>query len=142
MTGQPLFINIAVGELLRTNGGRLFDAEGRPTLTEKPVLELLDFYKKLGRVLPPGWTGHSYLDTFANLANDKAAMLYQAYGRGVGYIEKYAAKDIADPDHFAVADKVVGPSGRTPRSEEHTSELQSPCNLVCRLLLEKKKKKK
>src|SRR2546426_5179766 len=29
-----------------------------------------------------------------------------------------------------------------PRSEEHTSELQSPCNLVCRLLLEKKKKSK
>src|SRR5256885_17209482 len=28
---------------------------------------------------------------------------------------------------------------RTERSEEHTSELQSPCNLVCRLLLEKKK---
>src|SRR5256885_12454886 len=28
------------------------------------------------------------------------------------------------------------------RSEEHTSELQSPCNLVCRLLLEKKKKMK
>src|SRR5688500_20277043 len=28
------------------------------------------------------------------------------------------------------------------RSEEHTSELQSPCNLVCRLLLEKKKTKK
>src|SRR5256885_11369140 len=40
------------------------------------------------------------------------------------------------------------PAGRAPnrgarrrlRSEEHTSELQSPCNLVCRLLLEKKKK--
>src|SRR2546426_6786136 len=33
-------------------------------------------------------------------------------------------------------------SDRQPknRSEEHTSELQSPCNLVCRLLLEKKKK--
>src|SRR2546426_9049101 len=29
---------------------------------------------------------------------------------------------------------------RRIRSEEHTSELQSPCNLVCRLLLEKKKK--
>src|SRR5256885_10866705 len=27
---------------------------------------------------------------------------------------------------------------QTPRSEEHTSELQSPCNIVCRLLLEKK----
>src|SRR5690348_17678002 len=30
---------------------------------------------------------------------------------------------------------------RAPRSEEHTSELQSPVHLVCRLLLEKKKKK-
>src|SRR2546426_5826360 len=37
-----------------------------------------------------------------------------------------------------------GPLGRAlglGRSEEHTSELQSPCNLVCRLLLEKKKKR-
>src|SRR2546426_7451782 len=33
------------------------------------------------------------------------------------------------------------PSETRVRSEEHTSELQSPCNLVCRLLLEKKKKK-
>src|SRR5688500_20074016 len=36
------------------------------------------------------------------------------------------------------------PAGARPaarsRSEEHTSELQSPCNLVCRLLLEKKKR--
>src|SRR5688500_19381747 len=31
-------------------------------------------------------------------------------------------------------------AGTATRSEEHTSELQSPCNLVCRLLLEKKKK--
>src|SRR5256885_5128337 len=34
-----------------------------------------------------------------------------------------------------------GGFGQGGRSEEHTSELQSPCNLVCRLLLEKKKKK-
>src|SRR2546426_6980080 len=37
---------------------------------------------------------------------------------------------------LAESEKILG------RSEEHTSELQSPCNLVCRLLLEKKKKKK
>src|SRR5258708_27269255 len=36
----------------------------------------------------------------------------------------------------------IGPSIPTPRSEEHTSELQSPDHLVCRLLLEKKKQKK
>src|SRR2546426_5708957 len=35
-----------------------------------------------------------------------------------------------------------GGSCHAERSEEHTSELQSPCNLVCRLLLEKKKNKK
>src|SRR2546427_9324798 len=34
-----------------------------------------------------------------------------------------------------------GPEPADPRSEEHTSELQSQSNLVCRLLLEKKKKK-
>src|SRR5256885_3292008 len=33
------------------------------------------------------------------------------------------------------------PTQRRFRSEEHTSELQSPCNLVCRLLLEKKKRR-
>src|SRR2546426_7097363 len=39
---------------------------------------------------------------------------------------------------YVLTDELI-PSGE--RSEEHTSELQSPCNLVCRLLLEKKKKK-
>src|SRR5256885_4374582 len=38
---------------------------------------------------------------------------------------------VPDPQRFG---------GAFRRSEEHTSELQSPCNLVCRLLLEKKKK--
>src|SRR5205807_8402858 len=35
--------------------------------------------------------------------------------------------------------RTAGCEVRSWRSEEHTSELQSPCNLVCRLLLEKKK---
>src|SRR5256885_12857147 len=42
------------------------------------------------------------------------------------------------------SDRVIAAGRQRPstelRSEEHTSELQSPCNLVCRLLLEKKKK--
>src|SRR5256885_7156504 len=36
------------------------------------------------------------------------------------------------------SDVAVAPPPPLPRSEDHTSELQSPCNLVCRLLLEKK----
>src|SRR5205085_12056186 len=48
-----------------------------------------------------------------------------------------------DPDVAAVLDALLGvadrrPLHRTLRSEEHTSELQSQSNLVCRLLLEKK----
>src|SRR5256885_5802452 len=40
--------------------------------------------------------------------------------------------------HFAICSGVTIGSISIRRSEEHTSELQSPCNLVCRLLLEKK----
>src|SRR2546426_6150752 len=47
--------------------------------------------------------------------------------------QKRSLKDFGD----APLEKL---SKRFCRSEEHTSELQSPCNLVCRLLLEKKKK--
>src|SRR5256885_8399750 len=51
-------------------------------------------------------------------------------------------------DFLTVATGCTSPARSAPRattasasrSEEHTSELQSPCNLVCRLLLEKKKK--
>src|SRR5256885_8510355 len=45
-------------------------------------------------------------------------------------------------DYKRAADTRKEPEGdaKAARSEEHTSELQSPCNLVCRLLLEKKKK--
>src|ERR1022692_5280027 len=44
------------------------------------------------------------------------------------------------PPRSSTANRTVRPCTRSagPRSEEHTSELQSPCNLVCRLLLEKK----
>src|SRR2546426_2829264 len=54
------------------------------------------------------------------------------------------AVDRADrkPEHIGLepADERVAGAAAGQRSEEHTSELQSPCNLVCRLLLEKKKK--
>src|SRR5256885_5167746 len=42
--------------------------------------------------------------------------------------------------HRRAALHTAGHGAAQGRSEEHTSELQSPCNLVCRLLLEKKKK--
>src|SRR5256885_5207398 len=71
--------------------------------------------------------------------------------RGAGRVQKDFGREVEDG---AVAGRgvveVAGPrlherlqfariARRHLRSEEHTSELQSPCNLVCRLLLEKKK---
>src|SRR2546427_5265718 len=53
-----------------------------------------------------------------------------------------AARPSESVERVSVATPMSGPSGRNERSEEHTSELQSQSNLVCRLLLEKKKKKK
>jgi len=119
LPGVGLFINIMVGELTKANGGRLFDPKtGRPTFTEKPVIEVLDFYKKLNAtVLPPGWLGHGYLDTFTNMATGKAAMLYQGYGRGAGLIEKYAPKEMANADHFGVLVRPIGPSGKVTAAQ-------------------------
>src|SRR2546426_7521100 len=48
--------------------------------------------------------------------------------------EVFAIRRVADAERSGRA----VPHAKTVRSEEHTSELQSPCNLVCRLLLEKK----
>src|SRR3989454_4573043 len=67
-------------------------------------------------------------------------------GRRVARALRAVADRAPVPGGAAVGD--AAPRQRAPRahprarrSEEHTSELQSPCNLVCRLLLEKKKKK-
>src|SRR5256885_9606771 len=49
------------------------------------------------------------------------------------------APAFADAANRALIEELAKAMNRKLRSEEHTSELQSPCNLVCRLLLEKKK---
>src|SRR5256885_8782118 len=60
-----------------------------------------------------------------------ADVLAERQGEGrVHLVVSPRADDLPERDHLALL----------VRSEEHTSELQSPCNLVCRLLLEKKKK--
>src|ERR1039457_7295192 len=54
------------------------------------------------------------------------------------------SSDVCSSDlhrQFECHDRHATDPAGPPRSEEHTSELQSPCNLVCRLLLEKKKNK-
>src|SRR5437764_10774940 len=61
-----------------------------------------------------------------------------AHGRRLPYVE-----EAEESERGQIGSPVEGERAREgdPRSEEHTSELQSPMYLVCRLLLEKKKKK-
>src|SRR2546426_7151164 len=61
--------------------------------------------------------------------------LFRSDGMARGVARALSARGFARGDRIAILS-----ANRTEfRSEEHTSELQSPCNLVCRLLLEKKK---
>ncbi|NIO03911.1 MAG: hypothetical protein GTN74_04660, partial [Proteobacteria bacterium] len=57
---------------------------------------------ELTQYMPPGWEGHGYRETFANMYGQKAAMMYQGYGRGASLIEEYAPKHMANTDYFDV----------------------------------------
>src|SRR2546426_8536183 len=57
----------------------------------------------------------------------------------VGARRQAAARSVRWQPGLRSGDPAASGGTGPPRSEEHTSELQSPCNLVCRLLLEKKK---
>src|SRR2546427_8386369 len=108
------------------NGAQVLGKDGKVAINSKEAAEALDWYLDLFRkhkVCPPsvptdGWRG-----------------IVEGFGRGVtnSYVHNSGSseeqKDFVKPENFA-----------TVRSEEHTSELQSQSNLVCRLLLEKKKK--
>jgi ABC-type glycerol-3-phosphate transport system substrate-binding protein len=114
LPGDNLFINILLGELIASNGGALFDKANRPQVTSKQMVETLEFLKELTRYAPPGWEGHGYRETFTNLYGQKAAMMFQGYGRGASLIESNAPKEMANADHFDVWVKPHGPSGKAP----------------------------
>src|SRR3989454_8260925 len=89
---------------------------------------------------PPRSTLFPYTTLFRSVngsvvaRNYAEALLLAAAAQGTEDVERYGR--LLD----AVAGAVQADERIAVRSEEHTSELQSPCNLVCRLLLEKKKK--
>src|SRR5438552_12050647 len=95
--------------------------------TPVPHLIYLFFFLMIRR--PPRSTLFPYTTLFRS---DKALEKLQAAAKTVGI--SYITWHLLRHWHTTVTKKM--------RSEEHTSELQSPDHLVCRLLLEKKKKKK
>lgn len=113
LAGPGFFINEDLYMWVGSNGGRLFDEKGRPTFTEKPVLEVLQFWKELNDCcLAPDWLSRDYLATFADLATGKAAVI-MGWGRGSGYFEQYAPELVKNGDIGVFPTKPVGPSGKT-----------------------------
>src|SRR5256885_3244112 len=86
--------------------------------------------------LQPRMTGERLAGYLNALSDERArAALQRCCGARHWVDAMLAARPFArDAELLATAERVW-------RSEEHTSELQSPCNLVCRLLLEKKKER-
>jgi multiple sugar transport system substrate-binding protein len=115
--GDNLFVNIMLGELIKANGGMLFDKANKPQLTDTKMIEALEFWRELVKYAPPGWEGHGYLQTFQNLYGQKAAMMFQGYGRGAGMIEKFAPREMANDRTFDVWVKPHGPSGNAPAAQ-------------------------
>src|SRR5437016_9538444 len=78
---------------------------------------------------PPGSTPFPY------------TTLFRSSGRAFQVVSSYRSSRIGAPGVAVMRQNPPVPWDFGARSEEHTSELQSLTNLVCRLLLEKKKKK-
>src|SRR5207244_12914864 len=98
--------------------------------------------------LPPASTPCPYTTLFRSVAGREhvgqrrpAALVHEhaVVDLGAGRGEELRVGHDPDAGHYQIA--VEHPALLRARSEEHTSELQSPDHLVCRLLLEKKKKK-
>src|SRR5256885_13203131 len=94
---------------------------------------------------PPRSTLFPYTTLFRSLG--KIAGPEALYVAGVGQHQMWASQFVSYERPYTWINSgglgTMGfavPAAMGARSEEHTSELQSPCNLVCRLLLEKKKK--
>src|SRR5690349_23679455 len=84
---------------------------------------------------PPRSTLFPYTTLFRSVAGLAHQPVHQRHGVRGGLLERPRR-----PADQPVAGVPAGPLGERERSEEHTSELQSRRDLVCRLLLEKKKK--
>src|SRR5256885_8030639 len=87
---------------------------------------------------PPRSTLFPYTTLFRSLV----ALVHELQGDGGVELQAHAALALEVLGDAAGRPDHVAPAHAHARSEEHTPELQSPCNIVCRLLLEKKKKKK
>src|SRR5256885_10446242 len=88
---------------------------------------------------PPRSTLFPYTTLFRSFEGCVVRVCEAAHARGDFRAAREAWRGRAHPGGRPEPDSFAQHEALLSRSEEHTSELQSPCNFVCRLLLEKKK---
>jgi multiple sugar transport system substrate-binding protein len=106
-----LWFNEDVFEFVGGNGGKLWDAEGMPALVSDEMNSVLEYYKKLTAVMPPGWLADGYVETMNTMALGKAASA-RLWGRSIGYISQYAPPDKQTPEVYKMIPMPLGPKGK------------------------------
>src|SRR5688500_10585091 len=124
--------------------GIIFDREGKVLVDSRPIYNVI-----LSREDVKGKDLHALIEPLAEGLMVEAEMLKERFDlvksmpafESIPVKQDASAGDIAWVEAHTLEFPELRVEQQPQRSEEHTSELQSPCNLVCRLLLEKKKKK-
>lgn len=106
-----LWFNEDVFEFVGQNGGKLWDKDGLPALVSEEMGDVLNFYKKLTEVMPPGWLADGYVETMNTMALGKAASA-RLWGRTIGYLSQYAPADKQNPETYKMIPMPLGPKGK------------------------------
>lgn len=106
-----LWFNEDVFEFVGGNGGKLWDKDGMPALVSDEMAAVLEFYKKIQDVMPPGWLADGYVETMNTMALGKAASA-RLWGRSIGYLSQYAPADKQNPDVYKMIQMPLGPKGK------------------------------
>lgn len=105
-----LWFNEDVFEFVGGNGGSIWDKDGMPALVSDEMAGVLEYYKKIQDVLPPGWLADGYVETMNTMALGKAASA-RLWGRSIGYLTQYAPADKQNPETYKMIQMPLGPKG-------------------------------
>src|SRR3989454_3812369 len=132
----------AAARILFAAGARRVHAPAEPPLIDAAEAGRIE-QRITARHFRPGTIALSAAHLMGGCAMGRSAAdsVTDAWGRvhGIPWLRVADASLFPDALEINPYLTIMALADRVARSEEHTSELQSPCNLVCRLLLEKKK---
>lgn len=112
LPANDLHITLLFTELLASNDGSLFDANGKPDFKNAKVIATLEYWKKLHNLIPKELQNSPYKENFTHYAQGRSVSLPCFFGRGLMQIERTALEDQRTPNFFAMFPHIIGPSGK------------------------------